>query len=185
MIDEIKKDATIRMGKSVDSLDHELSKLRTGRAHPSLLEHIQVSYYGNPTPLNQVANINVEDGRMLVVQPWEQNMTSAVEKAIMESDLGLNPNSAGAVIRVPLPPLTEERRKDLTKVVRHEGENARIAVRNIRRDANTELKNLVKEKMITEDDERRGHEIIQKLTDQHIKEIDQRLEVKEADLMSI
>lgn len=185
MIDDIKKDAAERMGKSVEALGRELSKIRTGRAHPSLLDHLTVSYYGNPTPLNQVANISVEDNRTLSIQPWEQNMVSAVEKAILESDLGLNPNTAGAVIRVPMPPLTEERRRDLTRVVRHEGENAKVAVRNIRRDANSELKDLVKDKLISEDDERRGQEIIQKLTDQHVKEIDQALEEKEKDLMSI
>ena len=184
MIDDIKSDAADRMGKSVSALETELAKLRTGRAHPSLLDHINVSYYGADTPLNQVANISVEDGRTLVVQPWEQNLVSAVEKAILESDLGLNPNTAGTVIRIPLPPLTEERRKDLVKIVRHEGEQAKVAVRNIRRDANTELKNLVKDKLITEDDEHRGQEVIQKLTDQHVKEIDQRIEQKEKDLMS-
>ncbi len=172
------------MGKSVHALDTELAKLRTGRAHPSLLEHINVSYYGSDTPLNQVANVTVEDGRTLVVQPWEQSMVSAVEKAILESDLGLNPNTAGTVIRIPLPPLTEERRKDLAKIVRHEGEQAKVAVRNIRRDANNDLKNLVKEKLITEDDEHRGQEVIQNLTDQHVKEIDQRVEQKEKDLMT-
>ena len=184
MIDDIKSDAAERMGKSVQALETELAKLRTGRAHPSLLEHINVSYYGADTPLNQVANVTVEDGRTLVVQPWEQSMVSAVEKAILESDLGLNPNSAGTVIRIPLPPLTEERRKDLAKIVRHEGEQAKVAVRNIRRDANTDLKNLVKEKLITEDDEHRGQEVIQNLTDQHVKEIDQRVEQKEKDLMT-
>jgi ribosome recycling factor len=184
MIDDIKSDAAERMGKSVQALETELAKLRTGRAHPSLLEHISVSYYGSDTPLNQVANVTVEDGRTLVVQPWEQSMVSAVEKAILESDLGLNPNTAGTVIRIPLPPLTEERRKDLAKIVRNEGEQAKVAVRNIRRDANTELKNLVKEKLITEDDEHRGQEVIQNLTDQHVKEIDQRVEQKEKDLMT-
>lgn len=184
MIDDIKSDAAERMGKSVHALDTELAKLRTGRAHPSLLEHINVSYYGSDTPLNQVANVTVEDGRTLVVQPWEQSMVSAVEKAILESDLGLNPNTAGTVIRIPLPPLTEERRKDLAKIVRHEGEQAKVAVRNIRRDANNDLKNLVKEKLITEDDEHRGQEVIQNLTDQHVKEIDQRVEQKEKDLMT-
>ena len=172
------------MGKSVHALETELAKLRTGRAHPSLLEHISVSYYGSDTPLNQVANVTVEDGRTLVVQPWEQSMVSAVEKAILESDLGLNPNTAGTVIRIPLPPLTEERRRDLAKIVRHEGEQAKVAVRNIRRDANNELKNLVKEKLITEDDEHRGQEVIQNLTDQHVKESDQRVEQKEKDLMT-
>lgn len=185
MIDDVKKDAAERMGKSVESLKTELAKLRTGRAHPSLLDHITVSYYGSDVPLSQVANISVEDGRMLSVTPWEQGMVAAVEKAIMTSDLGLNPSSAGSVIRVPMPPLTEERRRDMTKVVRAEGEHAKVAVRNIRRDANGELKNLVKEKIISEDDERRGQEIIQKLTDQHVKEIDELLQAKEADLMEI
>ncbi len=184
MIDEIKRDAADRMGKSVHAFEGALTKLRTGRAHPSLLEQIIVPYYGTDTPLRQVANISVEDARTLLVQPFEQTMVKAVEKAIMESDLGLNPNTAGNVMRIPLPPLTEERRRDMTRVVRHEGEQARVAVRNIRRDANGDLKELVKEKLITEDDDRRGQEIIQKLTDQHVKEIDQRLEVKEEELMS-
>jgi ribosome recycling factor len=185
MIDDIKKDATERMGKSVEALGHSLAKVRTGRAHPSLLDHITVSYYGNDTPLKQVANVNVEDARTLAVTPWEKTMVAAVEKAILNSDLGLNPNTAGTVIRVPLPPLTEERRKDLIRVVRQEAEQARVAVRNIRRDANSDLKSLVKEKLISEDDERRGQEIIQKLTDQHVKEVDEVLAKKEEDLMSI
>ena len=185
MIDDIKQDAATRMSKSVDALSEGLAKLRTGRAHPSLLDHLTVSYYGSDTPLKQVANVSVEDARTLVVQPWEQNMVGPVEKAIMESDLGLNPNTAGNVIRVPLPPLTEERRKDMTRIVRQEGEHAKVAVRNIRRDANKDLESLVKEKLISEDDERRGQEIIQKLTDQHIKDIDGLLEKKEADLMSV
>lgn len=185
MIDDIKKDAAERMAKSVDALSDNLAKLRTGRAHPSLLDHIMVSYYGQDTPLKQVAAVNVEDARTLVIQPWEQAMVKAVEKAIMESDLGLNPNTAGTNIRVPLPPLTEERRKDMSRIVRHEGEQAKVAVRNIRRDANGDLKDLVKDKLISEDDERRGQEIIQKLTDQHIKEIDGLVEQKEADLMAI
>ncbi len=185
MIDDIKSDAASRMGKSVESLGHELAKVRTGRAHPSLLDHIRVSYYGSDVPISQVANINVEDARTLMVTPWEKNMVAPVEKAIMTSDLGLNPMTAGTVIRVPMPPLTEERRRDLIKVVRHEAEGAKVAIRNIRRDANHNLKELVKEKMISEDDERRGQEIIQKLTDQHIKEVDEALEVKEKELMEI
>lgn len=185
MIDDIKKDAASRMAKSVESLSDNLAKVRTGRAHPSLLDHLTVSYYGSEVPLKQVANVGVEDGRTLTVQPYEQQMVSAVEKAIMESDLGLNPNSAGTLIRVPMPPLTEERRRDMTKIVRHEAEQARVAVRNVRRDANGDLKDLVKDKLISEDDERRGHEIIQKLTDQHVKEIDELLEAKEKDLMSV
>jgi ribosome recycling factor len=185
MIDDIKSDAASRMGKSVESLGHELAKVRTGRAHPSLLDHIRVSYYGSDVPISQVAIINVEDARTLMVTPWEKNMVAPVEKAIMTSDLGLNPMTAGTVIRVPMPPLTEERRRDLIKVVRHESEGAKVAIRNIRRDANQNLKELVKEKMISEDDERRGQEIIQKLTDQHIKEVDEALEVKEKELMEI
>ena len=185
MIDDIKKDAAERMDKTVRALHDALSKIRTGRAHPSLLDHLTVSYYGAETPLRQVANINVEDARTLTIQPYEQSMVKAVEKAILESDLGLNPNTAGTVIRVPMPPLTEERRRDLTRVVRHEGEQAKVAIRNIRRDANSDLKELVKEKLITEDDERRGQEVIQKLTDQHVKEIDEMLEAKEKDLMAV
>ncbi len=185
MIDDIKKDAAERMDKTVRALHDSLSKIRTGRAHPSLLDHITVSYYGVDTPLKQVASINVEDARTLTIQPFEQSMVKAVEKAIMESDLGLNPNTAGTVIRVPMPPLTEERRRDLTRVVRQEGEQAKVAIRNIRRDANSELKEMVKEKLITEDDERRGQEVIQKLTDQHVKEIDEMLQAKEQDLMAV
>ncbi|AFL74666.1 MULTISPECIES: ribosome recycling factor [Thiocystis] len=185
MIDDIKKDAADRMGKSVESLSHELAKIRTGRAHPSLLDHIMVSYYGSEMPIRQVANVNAEDARTLAVVPWEKNMVQAIEKAIMQSDLGLNPNTAGTVIRVPMPALTEERRRDLIKVARNEAEQARVAVRNIRRDANHELKELVKEKMISEDDERRGQEIVQKLTDQYIKDVDTVLAEKEQDLMSI
>lgn len=185
MIDDIKKDAADRMGKSVEALSHELAKIRTGRAHPSLLDHIMVSYYGSEMPIRQVANVNAEDARTLAVVPWEKNMVQAIEKAIMQSDLGLNPNTAGTVIRVPMPALTEERRRDLIKVARNEAEQARVAVRNIRRDANHELKELVKEKMISEDDERRGQEIVQKLTDQYIKDVDTVLAEKEQDLMSI
>lgn len=185
MIDDIKKDATTRMAKSVEALVHELAKVRTGRAHPSLLDHIMVSYYGSDMPLNQVANINVEDSRTLAISPWEKTMVQPVEKAIMNSDLGLNPNTAGTVIRVPLPPLTEERRRDLIKVVRHEAELAKVAVRNIRRDANHDLKDLMKEKLISEDDEHKGEDIVQKLTDQNVKRIDELLAEKEEDLMSI
>ncbi|MBW9259849.1 MAG: ribosome recycling factor [Candidatus Thiodiazotropha sp. (ex. Lucinisca nassula)] len=185
MIDDIKSDASTRMGKSVESLVHELAKVRTGRAHPSLLDHIRVDYYGSDVPISQVANINVEDARTLTVVPWEKNMVSVVEKAIMTSDLGLNPMSAGSVLRVPMPPLTEERRKDLIRVVRQEAEQAKVAVRNIRRDANHDLKDLVKEKMISEDDEHRGQELIQNLTDKHIKQVDELLEEKEKDLMEI
>jgi ribosome recycling factor len=185
MIDDIKKDVASRMHKSVAALGENLAKVRTGRAHASLLDHLTVSYYGSDVPLKQVANIGVEDARTLTVQPYEQQMVSTVEKAIMESDLGLNPNSAGTLIRVPMPQLTEERRRDMTKIVRAEAEQARVAVRNIRREGNHDLKDLVKEKLISEDDERRGQEIIQKLTDQHVKEIDELLEIKEKDLMSV
>lgn len=185
MIDDIKKDAASRMGKSVESLGENLAKVRTGRAHASLLDHLTVSYYGSEVPLKQVANIGVEDARTITVQPYEQQMVSVVEKAIMESDLGLNPNSAGTLIRVPMPQLTEERRRDMTKIVRHEAEQARVAVRNIRRDCNNDLKALVKDKLISEDDEHRGQDLVQKLTDQYVKEIDELLEKKEKDLMSV
>lgn len=185
MIEEIKKDAATRMDKSVESLRNELVKLRTGRAHTSLLDHIKLDYYGTETPLNQVANISVIDPRTLGVSPFDKSMVGAVEKAIQNSDLGLNPASMGELIRVPLPPLTEERRKDLTKVVRAEAEAARVAVRNIRRDANHSLKELLKEKEISEDDERRTEEQIQKLTDEHIKLIDSVGETKEKELMEV
>ncbi len=185
MIDDIKKDAKIRMGKSVEALKHEFSKLRTGRAHTSLLDHISVSYYGSDVPLNQVANVAVEDSRTLTVTPWEKTMVQPIEKAIMTSDLGLNPATAGTVIRVPLPPLTEERRKDMVRVVRQEAEGARVAVRNIRRDANHHIKELLKEKEISEDDDRRGEDEIQKLTDKYIGQIDELLASKEEDLMSV
>lgn len=185
MIDDVKKDAAERMAKSVEALSHELAKIRTGRAHPSLLDHITVSYYGTELPIRQVANVTAEDARTLAVTPWEKGMVQAVEKAILQSDLGLNPNTAGTVIRVPLPPLTEERRRDLIKVARHEAEQARVALRNIRRDANAELKELVKEKLISEDDERRGQELVQRLTDQYVKEVDAVLAAKEQDLLSI
>lgn len=185
MIDEILKDAEIRMQKSVDSLKSELAKVRTGRAHPSLLEHISVDYYGSDTPLSQVASIGVEDARTLTVTPWERPMVQAIEKAIMNSDLGLNPNSAGTVIRVPMPQLTEERRRDLVKVVRHEAENGKVAIRNIRRDANSDFKSLEKEKEISEDDERHAQDQVQKLTDKFVKEVDDVLVVKEEDLMKV
>ncbi|MCF7968433.1 MAG: ribosome recycling factor [Methylococcaceae bacterium] len=185
MIDDLQKRTAERMGKSIDSLKHELAKIRTGRAHPSLLDHIVVSYYGNDVPLSQTANVTIEDARTLAVTPWERNMIQAIEKAIMSSDLGLNPNTTGTVIRVPMPPLTEERRRDLIKVVRHEAENAKVAIRNIRRDANTELKNALKDKLVSEDEERRSQEQVQKLTDQYVKEVDSVLEKKETDLMAI
>jgi ribosome recycling factor len=185
MINDVNKDAEERMAKSVEALRLELVKIRTGRAHPSLLDHIRVNYYGNEVPVKQVANVTAEDARTLAVSPWEKSMVSAVEKAILQSDLGLNPNTAGSVIRVPIPPLTEERRRDLTKVARAEAEQGRVAIRNIRREANAEFKEMVKEKMISEDEERRGQELIQKLTDKYVKEVDQVLEEKEKDLMAI
>lgn len=183
MINDIQKDAEIRMGKSIEALKGELTKLRTGRAHTSLLDHVTVDYYGNETPLNQVATVTVADARMLTVTPWEKNMVAAVEKAIITSDLGLNPTTAGSIIRVPLPALTEERRKDMIKVVRHEGELARVAIRNIRRDANSDFKSLLKEKDITEDEEHQAEDAIQKLTDKYVAEAEKLLDVKEKDLM--
>ena len=183
MIEEFKQDAEVRMSKSVESLKGELTKLRTGRAHTSLLEHITVDYYGSEVPINQVANISVADARTLTVTPWEKQMVSVVEKAIMNSGMGLNPATAGEVIRVPLPPLTEERRKDMIRVVRQEGEGARVAIRNIRRDVLGDIKTLLKEKEITEDDERRAHDDIQKITDKYIAQVDKLLEEKEKDLM--
>ena len=185
MLDEIKKDAGDRMDKSVAALRQELTKIRTGRAHTSLLDHITVEYYGSPVPLNQVANVNVEDSRTLTVSPWEKDMVQPIEKAIMGSDLGLNPSSAGTIIRVPLPPLTEERRKDMIRLVRHEAESGRVAVRNIRRDALGDIKDLLKEKMIGEDDEHRAHDEIQAITDKHVADIDKVLAEKESELMEI
>lgn len=185
MIDEIIKDAEVRMGKSIDALHTEFKKIRTGRAHPSLLDQVHVDYYGAETPINQVANVTVEDSRTLAVTPWEKDMVSKVEKAIMNSDLGLNPSSAGTVIRIPMPPLTEERRRDLVKVVKHEAEQGRVAIRNIRRDANSDFKDLLKEKEISEDEERNAEERIQKLTDKYVAKIDKVLADKEAELMEV
>ena len=185
MLDEIKKDASSRMSKSVASLHQELTKIRTGRAHTSLLDHITVEYYGSQVPLNQVSNVGVEDSRTLVVTPWEKDMVKPIEKAIMGSDLGLNPATAGTVIRVPLPALTEERRKDMIRVVRSEAEGGRIAIRNIRRDALHDVKELLKEKMIGEDDERRAEGEIQVITDKHVAEVDKVLADKESELMEI
>ena len=185
MVNDIKKDAEIRMQKALESLQHEISKIRTGRANSSLLDHVQVDYYGTPTALNQVANIVSSDARTLTVTPWEKSMMAAIEKAILNSDLGLNPSSSGTVIRVPMPPLSEERRKDMIRVVRAEAEQSRVAIRNIRRDANNHLKESVKAKSITEDDERRGVEAVQKLTDHFISEVDAVLAHKEKDLMEI
>jgi len=185
MIDDLKKEATARMAKSLDSLKQELTKLRTGRAHAGLLDHVTVSYYGSEVPLNQVASVGVADARTLLVTPWEKSMVGPIEKAILKSDLGLNPASAGTTIRVPLPPLTEERRRDLVKIVRQEGEGAKVAIRNIRRDANNQLKSLLKDKKITEDAERQTQDEIQKLTDRHVQEVDRLLAGKEAELMEI
>ncbi len=185
MIADLQKHTTERMKKTIEALKHEFAKIRTGRAHPSLLEHVHVNYYGSDVPLSQVANITAEDSRTLAISPWERNMIGAIEKAILTSDLGLNPSTNGPVIRVPLPPLTEQRRKELIKVVRHEAENGRVAVRNIRRDSNNDLKAALKEKQISEDEEKRSQDQIQKLTDQFIKEIDGLLEEKEADLLSL
>ena len=179
------KSADSKMDKTIETLKADLQKVRTGRAHTGLLDHLQVEYYGNPTPLNQVANVSVLDARTLAVAPWEKNMVSVVEKAIRDSDLGLNPAAVGDVIRVPMPALTEERRKDLIKVVKREAENARVAVRNVRRDANHEFKELLKAKTISEDEERRAQDEIQKMTDRHIAEIDKALAAKEADLMAV
>ncbi|KFZ31707.1 ribosome recycling factor [Pseudidiomarina salinarum] len=185
MINEIKQDAKERMEKSLEALRSQISKIRTGRAHPSLLDGIVVPYYGTATPLKQLANVTVEDSRTLALTVFDKSASGAVEKAIMTSDLGLNPNSAGNVIRVPLPVLTEERRRDLVKVVRAEAEQGRVAIRNIRRDANSDLKELQKEKEISEDDEHRAAEEIQKLTDAYIAKVDQLLEEKEKDLMEV
>jgi ribosome recycling factor len=185
MLDEIKKDAADRMQKSLAAFRQELQKIRTGRAHTSLLDHVTVDYYGSEVPLSQVANVGVEDARTLTVTPWDKGMVSVVEKAIMTSDLGLTPATAGTVIRVPLPPLTEERRRDLVKVVRHEAESARIAVRNIRRDALHHSKDLLKEKEVTEDQDHRFQDEIQKLTDGNIAEVDEILAAKEAELMEV
>lgn len=185
MINDIKQDAEARMRKSLEALKAELAKLRTGRAHPSLLDHVTVEYYGSQVALSQVANINVEDARTLTVTPWEKPMVQAVEKAILTSDLGLNPASAGTVIRVPMPPMTEERRRDLVRVVKQEGENAKIAVRNIRRDANGNIKDLLKDKEITEDEARRAEDDVQKITDRFVGEVDKMLAEKEAEVMEI
>lgn len=185
MIADVKKSADQKMHKTVEALKTDLGKVRTGRAHTGLLDHITVDYYGTPTPLNQVANLNLPDGRTIAVTPYEKRMAPVIEKAIRDSDLGLNPSSVGDIVRVPMPALTEERRKELIKVVKHEAENAKVAVRNIRRDANAHLKELVKEKKISEDDERRGEDEIQKLTDRSIAEIDKVLHAKEADLMAV
>ncbi|MGB3291075.1 MAG: ribosome recycling factor [Burkholderiaceae bacterium] len=184
-LSEVKKSAESRMGKSIETLKTGLSKIRTGRAHAGILDHVMVEYYGSPVPVSQVANVNLVDARNISVQVWEKNMAGPVEKAIRESDLGLNPISMGDNIRVPMPALTEERRRDLTKVVRTEGEDAKVAVRNLRRDANDTLKKLVKDKEISEDDERRMQDEIQKLTDKHVAEVDKLVAQKEAEIMTV
>lgn len=185
MIDEITEDAQTRMKKTIESLTTDLTKIRTGRAHPSILDHITVDYYGGQVPLNQVGNVSIEDARTLSISVWESPLVAVIEKAIMTSNLGLNPMSAGTVIRVPMPPLTEERRRDLVKVVKKEGENGKIAIRNIRRDANSDFKMLQKEKEISEDDERRAQGEIQKLTDQFVKQVDALVDKKEGELMEV
>ena len=185
MLDDLKKDATVRMQKCVQIFQADLKKMRTGRAHPSLVEHLKIDYYGADMPLNQVANISVEDARTLVVSPWEKNMVQAIEKAVHKSDLGLNPISAGTVIRIPLPPLTEERRRDITKVVRADAENARIAVRNVRRDGMDHLKRLEKDHAIGEDQQRKLSDELQKMTDEHVHEIDHTLTSKEQEIMHV
>lgn len=182
---QIKSNAEARMKKAIEALHGELAKLRTGRAHPSLLDHVMVPYYGNETPLSQVASISVADARTLLVTPWEKPLIPAIEKAIISANLGLNPANSGAGIRVPLPALTEERRRDMTKLVRAEGEDARVSVRNARRDANTQLKELVKKKTISEDDERRAQDEIQKITDKFIAEVDKLVAAKEKEVMEI
>ena len=185
MIADIKKNSEQKMQKSLESLKTDLSKVRTGRAHAGLLDHVTVDYYGNPTLINQVANITLIDARTIGVQPWEKSMISKVEKAIRDADLGLNPSTNGDQIRVPMPMLTEERRRDLIKVIKSEGEDAKIAVRNIRRDANNHLKDALKKIEIAEDEERRTQDEIQKLTDRYVAEIDKALAIKEADLMAV
>lgn len=185
MIEDIRQDAEERMDKTLLSLDAAFAKIRTGRAHPSLLDNVSVDYYGTPSPINQVANITVEDGRSLLISPWEKPMIPVIERAILKSNLGLNPSTTSDNIRLPMPPLTEENRRDLTKIAKSEAENARVAIRNIRRDANNDLKEYLKEKEITEDEERRGEELVQQLTDAKIKKIESALEAKEADLMEI
>ena len=183
MLADIKKDTRIRMEKSLDALRRELAKIRTGRAHPSLLEHVHVDYYGSEVPIGQAASVTVEDARTLAVSAWDKTMVPIIEKAILTSDLGLNPTTAGTVIRIPLPPLTEERRVELGKVVHHEGENAKIAIRNIRRDANHHCKELLKEKEISEDEEHRAETEIQEITDRHIAQVDKIVAEKEQELL--
>jgi ribosome recycling factor len=185
MLEDLKKDAAQRMGKCVQAFQADLKKMRTGRAHPSLLEHLKIDYYGTDSPLQQIASIAVEDGRTLVVTPWEKTMVQPIEKAIHKSDLGLTPMTAGTVIRIPMPPLTEERRREFTKIVRGDAENARVAVRNVRRDVMNDIKELLKEKEISQDDERRAETEVQKLTDKYVAEVDQFLAAKEKEIMQV
>jgi ribosome recycling factor len=185
MIADVKKTAEQKMKKTLETLKSDLGKIRTGRAHAGILDHVMVDYYGTPTPIPQVANITLIDARTIGVSPWDKKMSGTIEKAIRDSDLGLNPATMGETVRVPMPALTEERRKELIKVVRHEGENTRVAVRNVRRDANNHLKDLLKQKKVAEDEERRAQDDIQKLTDRHIAEIDKLLQQKETELMAI
>jgi ribosome recycling factor len=185
MIRELQQDAENRMKKSIESLHNELSKIRTGRAHPSLLYHIKIDYYGSIVPLTQVANVSTQDARTLTVQPWEKKLVQVIEKAILESDLGLNPSTNGDLIRIPIPALNEQRRKELVKVLGNEVEKARVAIRNVRRDANNDIKELLKDKTISEDDERRGEELIQKLTDIYIDVAERKMKQREADIMTV
>jgi ribosome recycling factor len=184
-IADIKKNAEAKMAKSIEALRTDLQKVRTGRAHPGILDQVHVDYYGSMVPISQVANVSLLDARTISVQPWEKGMGPKIEKAIRESDLGLNPSSQGDLLRVPMPALTEERRRDLTKVVRHEGENAKVAVRNLRRDANEHLKRLLKDKEVSEDDERRAQDDVQRLTDRTVAEIDRLVQAKEADILAV
>ena len=185
MLRDILKDTQARMAKTIESLKLELAKIRTGRAHPSLLDHIHVDFYGTRTPIGRAANVAIEDARTLTVTAWDKSLVSAIERAILESDLGLNPSTAGTIIRIPLPPLTQERRRDLAKVVKSEAEQAKVAVRNIRRDAMADLKELLKEKALAEDEERKGQEDVQKLTDAHVRKIDEQLTAKEQEIMAV
>jgi ribosome recycling factor len=185
MLDDLKKDATVRMQKCVSTFRDQLKRLRTGRAHTSLIEHLKVDYYGSEMPLNQVANLAAEDSRTITITPWEKSMVSVIEKAIQKSDLGLTPNTAGQLIRISMPALTEERRRDITKIVRSEAEAARVSVRNVRREVMSELKEMLKEKLIAQDEDRRAQEDIQKLTDKHVAEIDQAMADKEKELMQV
>ena len=185
MLEDIKKDARERMAKCVQTFQSDLRKLRTGRAHPSLIEHLKVDYYGSEVPLQQVASIAVEDGRTLVISPWEKGVVQAIEKAIFKSDLGLTPMTAGTIIRIPMPPLTEERRREITKVLKADAEGARVAVRNVRRDVMNDVKEMLKEKLVSQDDDRRAEADIQKLTDKHVADIEQLLVAKEKEVMQV